>query len=289
MVNFGVTSLITDRNFFSFFSLPLKEGDVETTFSGPDNVIITESAARKYFPGENPMGQPIVSHGHHFTVSGVMYDIPRNSHIQAEVIFPLFGEFKTSEWNSSFSYDTYFLIAKHADLNAIEGQLTLINKTGTGVLMRNEYSEVKLEPLKEIHFSKIDSEFDSAVKGDKNFLTTLIFTASIILIIGCINFTNLFISTAFIRAKSIGIKKSQGAGRKALILGFYKETAIYVLISTFGGVILAILTLPIFNTYIGSTTIIDFRNPQLYLFLIFFSHCHYFYGRFFSCVQNDTV
>ena len=57
IVHFGVPSLVTDHNFFSFLGFPLKEGDIETAFSGTNNAIITESAARKYFPDEDPIGQ----------------------------------------------------------------------------------------------------------------------------------------------------------------------------------------------------------------------------------------
>ncbi|MCD7941548.1 MAG: ABC transporter permease, partial [Bacteroides intestinalis] len=267
MVHFGVPSIVADANFFSFFSFPLKEGDIETAFSGTNNAMITESAARKYFPDEDPIGQRIVSHGYDFFISGVMYDIPRNAHIQAEVIFPLFGNYKREEWDSGFYYDTYFILSPGADLDLIGERLTQINKTGAGGFLKDAYNELGLEPIKDIHFSKTDPGFDNAVKGDKSFLQILVFTALVILIIGCINFTNLFISTAFIRAKSIGIKKSQGAGRKVLILEFYKETAVYVFISVAGGLLLAMLTLPVFNNYTGSTTVIDFASLQLYVFL----------------------
>ena len=267
MVHFGVPSLVTDHNFFSFFGFPLKEGDIETAFSGTNNAIITESAARKYFPDEDPIGQRIVSHGYDFFISGIMYDIPRNSHIQAEVILPMFGSFKSWEWDSGFYYDTYFILSPSADLNLIGERLTQINKAGAGDFLKNAYNEVGLELVRDIHFSKTEPGFDNAVKGDKSFLQILVFTALVILIIGCINFTNLFISTAFIRARSIGIKKSQGAGRRTLILDFYKETAVYVFISVVGGLLLAMLTLPVFNNYTGSTTVLDFYNPQLYVFL----------------------
>ena len=267
MVHFGVPSLVTDHNFFSFLGFPLKEGDIETAFSGTNNAIITESAARKYFPDEDPIGQRIVSHGYDFFISGIMYDIPRNSHIQAEVILPMFGSFKSWEWDSGFYYDTYFILSPSADLNLIGERLTQINKAGAGDFLKNAYNEVGLELVRDIHFSKTEPGFDNAVKGDKSFLQILVFTALVILIIGCINFTNLFISTAFIRARSIGIKKSQGAGRRTLILEFYKETAVYVFISVVGGLLLAMLTLPVFNNYTGSTTVLDFYNPQLYVFL----------------------
>ena len=232
-----------------------------------NNAIITESAARKYFPDEDPIGQRIVSHGYDFFISGIMYDIPRNSHIQAEVILPMFGSFKSWEWDSGFYYDTYFILSPSADLNLIGERLTQINKAGAGDFLKNAYNEVGLELVRDIHFSKTEPGFDNAVKGDKSFLQILVFTALVILIIGCINFTNLFISTAFIRARSIGIKKSQGAGRRTLILEFYKETAVYVFISVVGGLLLAMLTLPVFNNYTGSTTVLDFYNPQLYVFL----------------------
>ena len=267
MVHFGVPSLVTDHNFFSFFGFPLKEGDIETAISGTNNEIIKESAARKYFPDEDPIGQRIVSHGYDFFISGIMYDIPRNSHIQAEVILPMFGSFKSWEWDSGFYYDTYFILSPSADLNLIGERLTQINKAGAGDFLKNAYNEVGLELVRDIHFSKTEPGFDNAVKGDKSFLQILVFTALVILIIGCINFTNLFISTAFIRARSIGIKKSQGAGRRTLILEFYKETAVYVFISVVGGLLLAMLTLPVFNNYTGSTTVLDFYNPQLYVFL----------------------
>ncbi len=267
MVNFGVKVLITDPDFFSFFSFPLKTGDVNTAFSAPDNVILTESAVKKYYPHEDPIGKTIYIHGSRFTVSAVMYDIPLNSHIQGEMVFPLFGEFKDLGWDSSFSYDTYFIIPPNSDFGAIEKKLIEINKQGSFSFLKDAFYEVKLEPLKEVHFSKANSGFDSAVKGDKQLLGIFLTTALAILIIACINFTNLFISTSFIRAKTIGIKKSQGATKISLILDFYKETIMYVLVSVVGGVLLAVLILPVFNNYTGSQIKIDFLSLDLYLYI----------------------
>lgn len=149
----------------------------------------------------------------------------------------------------------------------MENALLKLHRTGLSNFLKDATNEIGLELVRDIHFSKTEPGFDSAVKGDKSFLQILVFTALVILVIGCINFTNLFISTAFIRARSIGIKKSQGAGRRTLILEFYKETAVYVFISVVGGLLLAMLTLPVFNNYTGSTTVLDFYNPQLYVFL----------------------
>lgn len=266
-VNTDIRTIVTDHNFFSFFTFPLKEGDVRTSFAAPDNVIISESAVKKFFPDEDPIGKMIIMHGEKFYVSAIMYDMPLNSHIQAEVVFPLFGHFKSKEWDSGFYYDTYFLIPDNADFKSIEERLAQINRNGISSFLKGAYMEVKLEPLKEVHFSKTETGFDSAIKGNKSLLMTFLLVAIVILVIACINFTNLFISTSFIRAKTIGIKKSQGASKKSLILDFYKETSIYVFISVLMGLLLALFSLPVFNEYIGSQIKIDFTSPQLYLFL----------------------
>ena len=153
------------------------------------------------------------------------------------------SHFKGWGWDSGFYFDTYFVLSSDADLKLIGERLAQINRTGLSNFLKDATNEIGLELVRDIHFSKTEPGFDSAVKGDKSFLQILVFTALVILVIGCINFTNLFISTAFIRARSIGIKKSQGAGRRTLILEFYKETAVYVFISVVGGLLLAMLTL----------------------------------------------
>ncbi len=262
---FNVRNIITDHNFFSFFSFPLKEGDIKTAFSAPDNVILTESAAKRYFPNENPIGKTVIFHGWKFTVSAIMYDMPRNSHIQADIVFPLFSFFKDWGWDSSFKYDTYFILSPNADIHSIEKKVSLINKRGVSAFIGD--IPVELEHLKNIHFSKTSAGFDSAIKGNEGLLKTFISIAIAILIIACINFTNLFISTSFIRAKTIGIKKSLGACKKLLILDFYKETAVYVLIAIFLGILLTMLALPVFNSYTQSNVTIDYLSPELYIFI----------------------
>ena len=93
------------------------------------------------------------------------------------------------------------------------------------------------------------------------------FMAQAILTIACINFTNLFISTAFLRARSIGLKKANGAGKGSLIREFYTETAFFVLISLAIGVFLAKLALPLFNNLADTRLILDFYNPGLLAYM----------------------
>jgi putative ABC transport system permease protein len=124
-----------------------------------------------------------------------------------------------------------------------------------------------LEPLKNIHFGAGFMFDPIGLKGNKSLIMVFALVAFVILIISCINFTNLFISTSFLRAKTIGIKKSQGASKNSLIGDFYIETACYVLLSIGIGIFLAHLVLPVFNNFTQGDLNINLLSPVLYIFL----------------------
>lgn len=127
--------------------------------------------------------------------------------------------------------------------------------------------EYKLQALTDIYFDTQYFRFDSVKKGDKRFSFILSFMALAILCIACINFTNLYISTSFLRAKSIAIKKSNGATQVQLIFEFFSETSLYVLLSLVIGLLLAINLLPVFNQLVNSQVSFHLLSPKLYVFL----------------------
>ena len=260
-----IETYMVDPNFFSFFSFPLKEGDPETVLSSHDKAVISESAAVRYFSGNNPMGQVITIGGHDFTISGIMKNMPLNSSLQADFVLPFHGHYLEHPENTGDGYLTFLNIQKGADLQAIGNELTeLLLEAMPMIRSANPYYTI--EHLSEIHFS-YGYFMEKIVKGNKPMIMVLILVALVILIISCINFTNLFISTSFIRAKSIGIMKSLGANRAPLIRSFYGETACYTVIAIAAGIVISQFVLPIFNNFTGSNLIIDFTSIQLYLFL----------------------
>jgi putative ABC transport system permease protein len=262
----GTKIFVADGNFFTFFTFPLKEGEAATALSAPDRVVISEAAATKYFPGQDAMGQMLSIFDFTFTVSGVMQDMPKNSSLQSDFVFPFFGWYLNWTWGYSDGFLTFFSLPEDTDVKQMEESLTQIL-----VKTLSPYGKVfttySLEPLSEIHFSSGFQNDESVVKGNKSLVMVFVLIALIILIISCINFTNLFVSTSFLRAKTIGVKKSQGAQRKELIAGFYVETACYVLLSIAAGIFLAYLALPVFNNFTHSNIAIDLMSAQLYLFL----------------------
>ncbi|GHV30006.1 ABC transporter permease [Bacteroidia bacterium] len=262
----GVKAFIADENFFTFFSFPLKEGKAETVLSAPDKVVISETAALKYFEGKNPVGQSLNFDGEDFVVSGVMYDMPRNSSLQSDFVFPPYDWILGQTWGDNDSYITFFNLQEGTDRSALAKGMTQLAYAGLE-FFKTVSARYELEPLTEMHFSE-GFMFDRVLKGNKPMILVLGIVALVILIISCINFTNLFISTSFLRAKSVGIMKSQGAEKSSLIRAFYGETACYTAIAIAVGTFLAVFSLPLFNNFIGSELVIDFTSVQLYAFLV---------------------
>lgn len=252
----------TDRNFFTFFTFPLKEGEVKNCLSAPNQMVIDQTTAGKWFPGGQALGKSVQANGMVWTISAVMYDIPENSHLKRGVIVPFYGKYAQLDCGSN-AFTTYLKIPFLSGRDSLEARLTQLSYLDSPML-EDEGLVTKVEPLKEVHFGQVQANS----KGNKFLVWILLLVASSILIISCVNFTNLFISTSFLRAKEIGVKKTHGAGKGGLMKEFYMETACYVLLSVILGVIVTIGLLPLFNEFVNSRLTIDFSSPLFYGFLL---------------------
>ena len=261
-----VDVIACDNNFFTFFSFSLREGDPKTILSAPDIAVVSERAAAKYFPGGEAVGQIININGTDFTIGGIMENMPHNSSIQSDFVVPFYGYHLEQVWGSNDNYFALLHLSDQADIPAIEDFLTELSHEAMPIF-KSLNTRYVLNPFSEVHFDEGFMNNDHLIRGNRSMLMVLILVALIILLISCINFTNLFISTSFIRARAIGVMKSQGAGRNSLIAAFYREIAYYTAISIIVGIVIAILVLPIFNNFIGSEMVIDFTSVRLYLFL----------------------
>ncbi|MDR2233399.1 MAG: ABC transporter permease [Tannerella sp.] len=262
----GVKTFMADSTFFTFFTFNLLEGDPQQVLSAPDRVVISRSAIAKYFPeGKNPIGKMIKYQGKDFAVSGIMQDMPKNSSMQTDFVFPFFDYWATQSWGNNDGYMTFFLLHDGVTPQSMEEPLTQIAYNGFE-LFKNFGATYTLESLNDMHFSS-GAMFDPMIKGNKSLVMTFVLTALVILLISCINFANLFVSTSFLRAKAIGIRKTVGAKRGWLMRDFYVETAGYVLISIALGLVAAHLTMPVFNNFTQASVSLDFGSPQLYIFL----------------------
>jgi putative ABC transport system permease protein len=258
--------ILAKENFFSFFTFPLKSGDLEAALDIPNKAVIDETTASRLFPKRNALGETLKINGIDYTVSGVMFNIPRNSHLQANIVIPVKNSPLQSAINNT-SCITYHKIAKGANITALEQAFTLAAHEKFDYL-KNIDMQIKLEPLKDIHFKRGIVMGDRAVTGSETEVMVFISVAAVILLLSCINFTNLFVSNSFLRAKSIGIKQVMGAHRSTLRKDFYFETACYTAISLAVGLYLATVLTPVYNQYTHSTLFIDYASVELYIFLV---------------------
>jgi putative ABC transport system permease protein len=259
-------TLTFDPNFLTFFDFPLVEGDPKTALSQPDGIVISESAAKKYF-GEGPLlGKPVWSILRRkdqyvdLTVTGVMKDWPQNSHLQFDIlfppatwpsIFPWYTEYETNDWTSN-SFTTYVKLKPGVDIKAVEQKLTAMVKSHYGADQEFK-STFSLQPLKDIHLYSGHLQGNRANLGGTNPFYIYLFGAVslLILLIASLNYMNLSTAAAYKRTREIGTRKTLGAQRSQLITQFTGEALILSGMSLMLAIAALQALLPLANSFTG--------------------------------------
>lgn len=245
--------IFADSNFLEVFTFPLIEGNSGTALTKPDGILITEKIARKLFGSEKALGQTIkIDNKDTFTVTGVMANIPPNSHLQFNMIMPLAYRAKTDNdlinkvWDS-FNYYGYFQFEKGAissstDLSSITERINQIYAE------RQPEFEIafNLQALKDIHL-RSNLQIDLPGHGNILYVNIFFIAAFIILIVACINYMNLATARSSRRAKEVGLRKVIGAGRRQLVFQFLGESMMTSFLSLILAIVIVYLSLPGFN------------------------------------------
>jgi predicted permease len=260
-----------DSNFLKIFSYPLLEGNLASVLSSPNAVVLTEATAIKYFGNtETAVGKIIYIDddikGRNLIVSGVLKNIPQNSHLQFDLLLPVEQYDRINDpagsWNN-FDAFVYFQLADNfkataTSLKEIEQQ---INK-----LPARHNKEVKanlfIQPLTDIHLHS-HYMLDVDGQGSSEHVTIFSLTAIFILMIACINFMNLSTALSAQRAKEVGLRKTIGALRSQLILQFLSESLLLSFISLLVATVLAALLLPLFNDLSSKSLSINLLDGKI--------------------------
>ncbi len=261
-----------DQSILEMFPLPIIEGQLNHALDKPNSLVITKSKAKKFFNG-NAIGQTIYLNNNKTTlynITAVIDDVPSNSSLYGyDYFISLAGEpFYQGEQNNwgATNYITYVKLKANTDLvtaqdaiskNYIQDHYISINKkNGMKISTETMQSKVLLQNALDMHlYSKNISEYGMATQyqGDIKMVWIFAGIAFFILLIACINFVNLSTANAVTRAKEIGIRKTIGSSRAALITQFMTEAVCYSLISLTIGLLLAWTLLPLFNNLANKT------------------------------------
>jgi len=244
--------LFADPAFLAIFTFPLVKGDPATALSNPDSLVVTESAARKYFGSDDPMGRTLrFLDTYDLKVTGVARDVPRNSHLQ----FGLIGNFdfvvkelgySGGWWNNNFY--TYVRLAPDTDPARIAPAVyTYLKKVGPKTT-----TFINLQPLLDIHLrSNYAIDIDGASQVRSQYIQIFAGIAFLVLLIACINYMNLATARSGLRSREVGVRKVVGAGRQEIIRQFFGESLLFAAVAGVVAAGLVRLLLTQFNNLTG--------------------------------------
>jgi putative ABC transport system permease protein len=271
--------MMADSSFFEFFDLEMVKGDKKTALAKPNQVVITEETALRYFGKDDPMGKAIGGDAGDYTVSGVCKSLPANSHMKFDFMASLatFQGFRRDNY-TSFSAHAYVLMKPGTDAKSLEAKFPqMVDTYAAPQIERNlgksweDYKKAGngyryfLQPLTQIHLDPTYLERSITPSANGDYVKILAYVALLILVIACINFMNLATARSAERAREVGVRKTMGSPKSQLVYQFLTESILVALVATALAVALAYVLLPSFNQLAQKQLTIVFDGSFLIL------------------------
>jgi putative ABC transport system permease protein len=266
--------VFTSNEYFQVFNYTMIAGQMPTSLTTAFSVVLTESKARIYFPGEgydNIIGKQIIYNDSIAVfVTGIVKDLtdPTNLTFKEFVSWPtiensgLKYNMNYNDWGTTSQYTELFIkTAASANPDAICDQLNLIFKTNSPISLNQTFT---LQPVTKIHMKNEIKGFEKQV--DTRMLSGLLLASIILLLLACINFINLSTARAYQRNKEICVKKILGCSRNHLMLQFLAESFIVTLLAAF----LSVLSIPIFTLVMSHFLPSEMPAEILHIRFLFF-------------------
>ncbi len=261
-----------DSSFFQIFDYDFISGNPDNVLDEINSIVITESTAKKYFKNEDPIGKTLrLEKQLDLKVTGVIEDVPLNSHFKFDMIAslstmrkPYGGQLpKTWVWNPCWTY----LLIEPGKEKELESTFPAFIRKYFNDAEKDNIS-LYLQPLVDIHLkSKLDYEIEP--NSNSSYINILQAIAIFLLIIAIINYVNLATATSSGRSKEIGVKKVFGASRRQLVYQFLFESVLLSLFALMVSLVIIDLLLPTFNTFTGKEiTLSVVLRPEYFLYII---------------------
>ena len=267
---------VVDPNFLQVVALPLVSGDPRAALAQPESVVVSQSMARKYFGDADPIGKTMTTSRPPcapgattcdnstvpLKVTGVMRDLPHNTHLDIEMLVPntsladRMDQERKKEWLSNSSTFGYVILAPGADPATVLAKLRPILDRSIDLsafvnvkILGSRILEPRLTPFLDAHLT---TDKFGGMKPPGS-LTTLYGTGvigALILLVACFNFMNLATARATLRAREISLRKCMGATRTQLIVQFLGESVLMTLLALVFALALVEVLLPTFSQFL---------------------------------------
>jgi putative ABC transport system permease protein len=287
---------VVEPNFFQVIKLPVVIGDPAQILRQPESIVLTESAARKFFGNANPIGKTITDPKGKcvqgdvacrdttvpLTVTGVIRDLPHNTQLAGEVFIPntsIADYTMDEEKHSWFSQNGWgwVTLAPGTDPGTINEKMgplldralgPMIKQLGLGNITGRQAYEVHLTPFTQVHLTSDHWSYNLTAPGSMALFYGVIAIGVLILLVACFNFMNLATARAMMRAREISLRKTVGARRSQLVLQFLGESVLMALLGLILALALVEMLLPAFDSFMQRPLTVDLVSGWPVLLLI---------------------
>jgi len=285
---------VVDPGFFQFVKLPLIQGDASRVFKDPQSLVLSESAARKYFGTTDVIGKIVATTASceagdtaclgrmvALKVTGVMRDIPYNSQLDGDVFLPNTSIADRNSKSAKANWHTengsgFVKLAPGADPQAVIAKMApLLDRAITGELTASgnplkgsQAYTVHLTRFADVHLNSERWRFNNKPPGSWTTVYGVGAVGILILLVACFNFMNLATARALLRAREIALRKTHGANRGQLILQFLGEAVLMALLSLVLALALVEILRPAFGHFLGHPVGLDYAGDWPLLAII---------------------
>jgi ABC-type antimicrobial peptide transport system permease subunit len=263
--------MFAGEDFLKIFRYPLLQGNAKDVLKQPASIVLTRSAAIALFGHTDPVNKTIrLDNLHDVKVSGVLADLPGNASLTFDYLIPFSFYVQTQYWiqqnSSNWNMDpiqTFVALQPNASRDQAETALRPIYKKYDPDVYRTLKQEAFIYPLKDWH---LYSEVKNGVVtgGFIDYVRMFSIIGLLVLVIACINFTNLSIARSERRAREVGVRKAIGSLRRHIVLQFLMESVLITLLAFVLALMLVSLALPAFNTLTTSTIAMPWTSPAFW-------------------------
>lgn len=269
----------TDSTTPEMFTLDFIEGDAKTALTDPFTIVLSESAAKRYFDSQPAYGKMLISDGDRsYKVTGVFKDLPQNVHMTFDILMSIESYYiiQNNQFNSylprdfwHFGYYTFITVNNPSDIATIHAKSVGVYNKYMKEMADDLHASFKLltTRLDKVHLStNLTADFPA---GNRKYLVIMAIVGVMILLLAAINYTNLATARATKRAREIGLRKVSGASRSQLASQFFTESLILTISALVISLLLIQVLLPFFNDLSNKQLNLSiFKNPSIILLLL---------------------
>ncbi len=262
--------VFADSVFPRLFPLKVIEGSLQRAFSEPGFIVLTQSAATRYFGKENAIGKKILYAGFiDLQVAAVIQDAPSNTHLPYHVLISylsmsghLIGDFPLDQWGMHADGFVYIGLPDQGQINRTETILRSIANQHVNTRSKGVDVRYRLQPLPDIHYDQLYASSNPAYTINYTYLYLIGAIGLFLILAACVNYTNLSTALAIRKSKEVGVRKTMGATRPQLIWQFFAETFLMTALVIFFAALSVRLFIPLLNSLLDKNIPINWLNGQ---------------------------